>query len=218
MHRLTSTLLSAAVATLLFASAPAAADDPVMTILQPKGIVYLASFPAVVPVRFQVNHDPINTLNALKVVSGIDTVLGDVGNPFGQQNQPAQCTHVNNDGAFNYCSIDSPTQATVGLNWTVPSPGTYLLTVEIKDRGYDGEGTETVQFVTLTAEYPAPPAVANAYLNSGSKLPKGNVRGCIISAIAELHAKDSYYGPKGGPYNNDLIRSDVDEFRRDCGG
>ena len=218
MHRHSTKLLSAAVAALLFASAPAAADEPVMTILQPTGTVYLASFPAVVPVRFQVNHEPINTLNVLSVVSGIDTVLGDVGNPFGQSGQTPNCTHVNNDGAFSYCSIDGPTQATVGLNWTVPAAGTYLLSVSIKDKNDVGGDQETVQFLTLTAEYPAPPAVANAYLNSGSKLPKGNVRGCIISAIAELHAKDSYYGPKGGPYDNDLIRSDVDEFRLVCGG
>jgi hypothetical protein len=71
----------------------------------------------------------------------------------------------------------------------------------------------------LAVEYPAPPAVANAYINSDPtyKAAPGKKRGCIISKVAEKHAKwsdDPYvgYGPKGGPYIEEAIEADVDYY------
>lgn len=204
--------LSCATAILL-SSGAALADQPTLTILEPTGTVYLASFPAVVPVSFRVNHTGIDEVNVLNVeVDGVSIIGEGVGNPF----HGGTCENTNKNLAFNSCNVDSASQATVGLNWSVPVPGSYSLTVSVKHRGLEGEDLEEVQFLTLNAEYPAPPAVANKYMNANP--PKTKVRGCVISAIAELHAKDSYYGPKGGPYNDALIRADVDEFRGVCGG
>lgn len=84
---------------------------------------------------------------------------------------------------------------------------------------------ETAQFVVLeflAVEFKAPPALANEYLNSDpyySSL-SGKRRGCVISKIADHHAKESKYGPKGGDgvaypgvgYDLAAIRADVDLY------
>jgi len=204
---------------LVLASGAVSADEPVLNILQPTGIVYLPGFPAVVPVGFQVNHAPsIKDVNVLKVhVDGVSILnVDDVGAPFKHAGAPS-CAPILSNGSFTACTLDSETQARVGLNWTVPAPGSYSFVVSLKHQSATGDDEEIVQFLTLTAEYPAPPAVANAYMNANNP-PKSKVRGCVISAIAELHAKDSAYGPKGGPYNEAVIRTDVDAFRALCGG
>ena len=231
MQRISKTLASAAIATALFAtSGGVLADQPTVTILQPTGTVYLNAFPAVVPVGFQVNANGVTSqgrlyelhdLNVLEVkVDGLSIIGDSIGSPFhlgGQGGPFNSCDNVLANAAFTACNVDTATQATVGLNWTVPAAGTYSLLVSAKHTGDTGLDEETVTFLTLNVEYPAPPAVANAYLNANNP-PKSKVRGCIISAIAELHAKDSAYGPKGGPYDNELIIEDVLEFRADCGG
>jgi len=205
---------------LALASAAACADEPILTVLQPTGIVYLPGFPAVVPVGFQVDHAEIKDLNVLKVeVDGTSILNVDsVGNPFKGPGNVNSCANILANGSFTSCNVNSASQATVGLDWTVGAPGSYSLLVSVKHQGSTGEDVETVQFLTLTAEYPAPPAVANAYMNAVNPPKKAKVRGCVISAIAELHAKDSAYGPKGGPYNEAVIRQDVDAFRPLCGG
>jgi X-Pro dipeptidyl-peptidase len=81
----------------------------------------------------------------------------------------------------------------------------------------DNEATNAV----LPAEYLAPPALANAYINSLADYKKqftGKVRGCVISLIAEQHAKYETYGTKGSPYNEDWIKQDVRDFSLTCGG
>ncbi len=208
-----------ACATALLASGPALATPPTITILQPTGTVYLASFPAVVPVSFTVGHDEVKDLNVLKVEVDGSSIIGvpEVGNPFKGPGNISSCANITGHPGFTSCSLGGVVQATVGLNWGVAAPGSYSLLVSAKHQGATGSDEEIVQFVTLTAEYPAPPAVANAYMNL-SKPTKAKVRGCVISAIAELHAKDSLYGPKGGPYDTAMIREDVDEFRTLCGG
>lgn len=206
---------------LVLASGAVVATEPVLTVLQPTGIVYLPGFPAVVPVGFQVNHSPeIKDVNVLKVeVDGVSILnVSQMGNPFKGPGNVNSCANILGNGSFTSCLLDNDTQARVGLNWTVPAPGSYSLLVSVKHQGDTGQDVETVQFLTLTAEYPAPPAVANAYMNANNPPKKAKVRGCVISAIAELHAKDSAYGPKGGPYNDAVIRSDVDAFRALCGG
>lgn len=204
---------------LLLSPIAATAHEPAMTILEPTGTVYLESFPAVVPVKFEVQHAEVKDLNVLQVtVDGLSILSEDeVGNPFKGPSNTNTCANIDGRSDFTSCSLLSASQVQVGLNWTVPAAGTYSLLVSVKHSGATGEDIESVQFLTLTAEYPAPPAVANAYLNAYNP-PKGKVRGCIISAIAELHAKDSAYGPKGGPYNESVIHEDVEDFRTACGG
>lgn len=70
----------------------------------------------------------------------------------------------------------------------------------------------------LSAEYPAPPAVANAYINAGAGGLQltGKQRGCVISKIAEQHGKFQYYGAKDGPYDTPLIHSAVGNFATVC--
>jgi hypothetical protein len=74
----------------------------------------------------------------------------------------------------------------------------------------------------VSVEERAPPAVANAYLNSfGGAIKRqltGGVRGCIIKEIAYEHAHNSKYGDRGGPYSHAMIIADVQEFSADCAG
>ena len=71
----------------------------------------------------------------------------------------------------------------------------------------------------INVEYPAPPAVANGIINGDpylkSQAPKK--RGGVISKIAERHAKEKWYGPKGGPYDENTIANDVQYFFGTCG-
>lgn len=220
--KLNTTPLAAAVvvfASVLFSGA-ASADEPTVTILSPSSTVYLATYPSNVPLSFRVNHPTgfIYQLSALNVeVDGTSIVNGGstIGNPFGGNVE--SCANTSAAAGITSCIIDSSTQATVGANWSVPAPGNYILNVSVKHQGATGEDEESVVVATLTAEYPAPPAVANAYINAHYSI-KSKARGCVISAIAELHAKDSAYGPKGGPYNVGAIQADVDAFKVLCGG
>jgi hypothetical protein len=70
----------------------------------------------------------------------------------------------------------------------------------------------------LSVEYPAPPAIANAYINSTSTLKNlfGKKRGCIINEIAQRHGQQEAYGAKPGPYNEALVQSDVLFFGASC--
>lgn len=217
--QLKSALIRPLAIALLLSPIAATAHEPTMTILEPTGIVYLESFPAVVPVKFDVQHAEVKDLNKLEVTVDGSSILTtpEVGNPFQAPGNINSCAVINGRSDFTSCSLLSANQVEVGFNWTVPAAGTYSLLVSVKHKNDTGEDVESVQFLTLTAEYPAPPAVANAYLNAHNP-PKGKVRGCIISAIAELHAKDSAYGPKGGPYDENAIHVDVDDFRAACGG
>ena len=75
----------------------------------------------------------------------------------------------------------------------------------------------SVAYALMAVEFPAPPSVGNAYLNT---LPKSSVsakkRGCVISMIAGNHAQLNKYGPKGGPYDESLIRSDAIGYLAGC--
>ena len=205
---------------LVLGSGAALADEPVLTVLEPTGTAYLPGFPAVVPVAFRVDHADVSNLNVLKVEVDGASILGvdEVGNPFKGPGNVSACANIDANPRFSSCTLHSAAAVTVGLDWVVPAPGAYSLLVSVKHQGETGEDIEAVQFLTLTAEYPAPPAVANAYMNSTNPPKKAKVRGCVISAIAELHAKDSAYGPKGGPYDEAMIKEDTDAFRALCGG
>lgn len=81
-----------------------------------------------------------------------------------------------------------------------------------------GKDEESVQVALLSTEYPAPLAVANTYINSDSTLKtlQAKRRGCVISKIADRHAKEEAYGSRGGPYDETLIQYDVHTFASAC--
>jgi hypothetical protein len=101
----------------------------------------------------------------------------------------------------------------------INAPGSFPLTVTTKLRRTDGELNDAVNVQLLAVEFPAPPAVANEYINtSGLKSQlSAKQRGCVISWIAQRHAQESAYGPKGGPYDATKIQQDVTYQMPYCG-
>jgi hypothetical protein len=187
------------------------ADTPTIDITSPTaggGTIFVPSFPYNTSISFNINHNELKELNVLKVlVNGVSIVGADIGDPFNTSNG---CKVPNLTTVASACSTNSLDQASVTVPWTVPGPGNYTITVSVKHQGTTGDDEETVAVALLAVEYPAPPAVANAYIKSTyAKLTAGR-RGCVISAIAIEHGQNERYGPKGGPYNESLIRSDVD--------
>lgn len=100
--------------------------------------------------------------------------------------------------------------------WSVAGPGTYTLTVAAN--GGNGSDVDmidvTIELALMTMEYPAPPAIANQYINADPTLKAAapKKRGCVIAKIADQHAKYEAYGPKGGPYVKSKVESDVSTF------
>lgn len=214
--RMSAPALSVLALATAFAVAPAHANQPVIDLVSPApdSTVFIAGFPAVVPVTFTITHDPLDNVNVLQVVSaGTSLPLDASGNPFSSSGCSSQLASV----GYTSCSVNG-TVGTLGFNWGIPAPGQYTLQISAKHRNDMGVEDEVVTFQLVNVEYPAPPSVANKYINTYYRSIKSGVRGCIISAIAELHAHDSAYGPKGGPYNEAAIREDVDGFKLDCGG
>ncbi len=199
----------------------AVADSPTVTIMSPAdGATIYTTFPAVVQITTQVVHDPLTSLNVFDVVVDNDSILPQdaLGNPF-----PSNvCSSSQMDAAHGVasCSTDQASTAWVATPWTVYGPGTYSLTVVTKHRNLEGDDDVAVTLALLTVEHPAPPAVANAYLNAtyDKKALTSRVRGCVISMIAENHAKYSAYGPKGGPYDEGMIQGDASAYVEACGG
>jgi hypothetical protein len=117
------------------------------------------------------------------------------------------------NGISNCSAIDA-NNATVTVPWTISGPGSYVLLVSVKHKNEVGEGSETVQVYVVPAGYPAPPSIANAYINSVSALKSGSskIRGSVLNEIAREHGQNNKYGPNGGPYNESLVRHDVSVF------
>ena len=213
--------IAAVLATCLAAPVFAAANGPAPTlnITSPTAasIVYLSSFPATVPVNFTVKmngESELQNLNVLDATVDESSLYGDaVGNPFDTSNA---CTASVTSGTRT-CSVTDSKNASLSVPWTVNGVGTYTIVVSGKFRGAEGIDEETVQVATFSAEYPAPPAVANAYINSqGKTYANAKQRGCIIAQIAEQHAQYEAYGPKGGPYNQSSIVAAVQTFAAGC--
>jgi hypothetical protein len=202
-------------------------EPPDITITYPTtGTTLYVNFPYTVQLAFTL--DTSSALNnqsvpfQLKDVVELDVAIGSTAlwsapiNPFTNANA---CT---SDllAVSTSCTPDSadPThKANIVVPWVVTGPGTYSVTVSAKLQGDEGQDSEyNIQLLLLVAEYPAPPSVANAYIKTSlGKLTTG-VRGCVISAIANNHAQDSRYGPKGGPYDQALIQSDVVSYAYQC--
>jgi hypothetical protein len=78
---------------------------------------------------------------------------------------------------------------------------------------------------SVEVEFKAPPAIANEYINDFYRHLAPKNRGCVVSKIAQNHAKEVKYGPKGGDaelwpgtgYDVVLIKAHVDYyFAEDC--
>ncbi|WP_119157892.1 hypothetical protein [Caldimonas tepidiphila] len=209
---------TAVAALLVLSSLSASAIEPTVSILSPQTgtVIYSNVYPFVQSITFSVSHPTgLDRLNALNVFIGDQNLLGgSVGNPFNSQDCNPQLKAVTSS-----CSVNMST-ATISVPWTISSIGSYAITVSTKHTGDTGQDSETVSVQHATTEYPAPPAVANAYINASAHLKSmsGKRRGCIISRVADSHARGTptYYGPKGGPYNNGLIHSDVEALASAC--
>ena len=185
---------------------PVRADAPVLTVNSPTGTVFVASFPSLQQLNLTLKHSQLSDLNVLEVfVDGV-SLTGAIGNPFDNANA---CKSPNMN-VTSTCVTNGLDEATFTVPWTVPGPKTYTVTASVKHQGVQGDVSETVTFALIAVEYPAPPAIANAFINATYGPKAGaKTRGCVINQIAEHHAKFERYGPKGGPYNNNLVHSDV---------
>jgi hypothetical protein len=218
-----------AAAALLAAGVPISADAPTVTINSPTAAntVFSATFPFAQPIAFTVYHGgvlgterDITDVKDLEVLINGTAIIGSAVAVPWKSGGSVGCNLGGTPVAAPYtaCATPDPNTGTGTINWTVPNPGTYTITVRVKHASDTGEDEESVMFALLTAEYPAPPAVANAYIKSTLGRLAAKVHGCVISSIAEKHAKDSAYGPRGGPYNQGWIEGDVNAFRIACGG
>jgi hypothetical protein len=192
------------------------ADAPSLTINSPTGTVYVAQFPTLQQLNVTLTHNQLRHLAVLELaVNGVSLTPSPIGNPFDNANQ---CKYPNM-AVTSSCSTNGLDQAVISVPWTVPAPGNYVITASVKHQGDEGEVSETVTFSLVAVEYPAPPAIANAYINQtyGGR-GSARVRGCVINQIAALHAQYERYGPKGGPYDNATVYADVTAFWRPCGG
>jgi len=206
------------------ASALAAGLPPAVNITGPTGTVIVSSFPFSTNIALQISHeDGLDNLQVFDVeTSQVSPVLTPyaslthIGNPFDQtgacSNQMIPANQI------SACSVNNGV-ASVAVMWQVPAAGTYSVKVTLKYRGGEGFDIEPVTFTLLLAvEYPAPPAIANAYINGNPTLKKSSptIRGCVISQIAQLHGQTQKYNPPPGPYNNALVQSDVLAFWPAC--
>lgn len=201
------------------APSTATADEPDMDIVSPTGTIFVAGPNSVVPIVMTVDHDSLSSLTQFDVQVDSASIIGGQLNPFTNVNL---CT----SGLLavsSACTTNGSNHADVTVPWTVTEvPKTYTIFIKARHQNVDGTDEEEVIVQLLDVEYPAPPAVANAYINSLPSATKkqftSGARGCVISQIAEEHAKNNTYGPKGGPYDVSAIQADVQAFSYLCGG
>jgi hypothetical protein len=199
----------------------ATADAPVVNISTLGGTIFSATYPFVQPISFTVTHTEVKNLNVLDVkVNDVSIFSGGtaIGNPFSGPGNTNECGPQMILPNISTCNVSDPANASATARWTVSAPGTYTVAVSLKHRNDIGEDEEEVLVQTLSIEHPAPPAVANAFINSSSSLKAayGKKRSCIINEIAKLHGQQESYGPKPGPYNAALIQQDVVAFGTTC--
>jgi hypothetical protein len=204
------------------------AAEPIVEITEPtaENIVYSASFPFVQPISFTLEattkkqgQDQVSAelqdLNGLDVKVDDETIIngGDpIGNPFTNANA---CAGSLLDSAT--CTVLDAKNAEVTVPWTVDEPGQYTITVSVRIQSDTGQDEEVVMVEMLNAEYPAPPAVANAFIKANpAVLTHKKQHGCVISRIANEHAKYPTFGPKGGPYDTAKIHEYVEHFAASC--
>lgn len=226
-HRILGRVAIAAVlATCVAAPAFAAANGPAptMNIVSPvagSGTIFKSSFPASVDVEFTalMNEGDLKDLKNLNVkVNGVSLY----GEPDGVNafhatgHNPPECVSTYATTPYS-CAVTNPQSATLKAPWSIPGVGTYTIVVSGKYQGATGTDTEVVEVAaTISAEYPAPPAVANAYINAqGKGYVTAGQRGCIIGKIAK-DAQMDVFGARPGPYDTDLIEGYVLAYMPGC--
>lgn len=217
------------VASALAISLSANAAAPIVEITDPTSasIIYSPVFPFEQSISFNLSattrkHGQLEVDAALKDVGVLHVQVDDVGivnggtaigNPFTSANACAAILTT----SPNSCSTTDSDNASVSVPWTVTQPGSYTIAVSAKIQNAEGEDEEVVLVALATAEYPAPPAVANAFIKANpTVLTSKKQHGCVISKIADEHAKYETFGPKGGPYNESLIQAYVVSFASTC--
>lgn len=142
--------------------------------------------------------------------NGSPTSLIDDNSPF----------DTNNNCSMSEATTCTPTDdknATVTKTWTPGGVGTYLIDAYMSTQAFDACDQEEViiEPQIISVEFPAPPAIANHYINE--QYPSGlspKCRGRIIRAIADKWNSDraGTYGPAPGPYDSDEVGQDVVTF------
>jgi hypothetical protein len=144
---------------------PLEADMPAISVLSPAdgSTIYATTWPFTANLTFTLHHDELDDLNALDVkVDGTSILPGQnaIGNPF----DSAGCKAAQWPSPLT-CNIVATNTALITVPWTV-ALGPHTISFTVKHTGqYVEEEDVEVTVVLVSAEYPAPPAIANAYIN-----------------------------------------------------
>jgi hypothetical protein len=226
MKQASRKILAAALAVAAMSCSGIAAAQAVtnVSVVEPTGTIYVTGFPATVGVKLSIDaRNPAgNCAN-----DGIAEIkVGATGTEPGNDTRD-EILHDDDDpvSLVDEEGNNSTTCPAYYLfDWSVPQPDTYTLDVFVRRGQVEGETDEEVviELQMVSVEYPAPPSVANAYINNDPNLKAlpGRQRGCVISMVAQKHAKlagtEDGYGPKGGPYDEQKIKDDVVDFFQTC--
>lgn len=87
----------------------------------------------------------------------------------------------------------------------------------------DDADVDAAAIELMAVGFSGPPAIASQYINEKHGRLNGERRVCVLSHIAEHHARQSLYGPAGGDpeygpygYDYDQIVSDVEFLLKTC--
>jgi len=154
------------------------------------------------------------------------TVKFDGNLAYAGQKVPSKNVCTNQTGGTGTCTETIIDGKDVKIAYTATFDAIRQYPIEVNaNKSGPNDVCETAQFVVLeflAVEFKAPPALANEYINSDPYYSSmsGKRRGCVISQVANNHAKESKYGPKGGDgaaypgvgYDLPAIRADVDAY------
>jgi len=214
---------------------PVYAHAPTVAILSPTtgNTIFAEStdFPLTVPVSFRVNHyepgaNPPATEKDVRDVSEVKVSIArtapsnlayaDIAvldHPW-KTGSGVGCNPAN-PASVTSCGTTGNTQGDATVSWSATGFGTYSVKVTAKHASATGQDEETGIVIAeeiVSVEWPAPPAIANAYINANYKKSSATQRGCIIKKITERdHLR--LYGERPGPYNEVAIETDVELFR-----
>ena len=226
------------IAAIVGLSLPAYASAPTVTILSPATgntiFAVPADFPITVPVSFRVTHydagaNPPATEKNLRDVSEVkvsisQTAPGSVAyadiavldHPW--QNGSSVGCNPANPSAVTSCGVTGNTQGDATVSWSANGFGTYSVKVTAQHASAVGQDEETgivIAEEVVNVEWPAPAAIANAYINANYTRTAATQRGCIVRKITERdHLR--LYNERPGPYNTIAIQTDVELFRANC--
>lgn len=216
-------LICGAATSIAFASGPVVDITQVNTTILPAAGPIFLTLPSTARVTVTISHNDagnsgLDSVSALDVkVNEFSLLGGAMSNGFTRN--PSGCSAALVAKTVS-CKVDATgTLATLVLPWQLAAPGVYALSATARHSGTGSDAESvTISAEVVAVEYPAPPAVANAYINSDLPRLKPQARGCIVSQIANNQAWSMKYGPRGGPYNVKLIQADVNLYRKSCEG